>query len=85
MRRLSAQYIFDGERYYKLATLVVDEQSDTIYLEQNTLPYQEHSCVEFYNGVICYNPNKKSEVVLLENFDFEHFTRTAKTTEKRLL
>ena len=85
MRRLLAQYIFDGMQYYKLAILVVDEQSGTVSLELNTQPYREHACVEFYNGVICYNPHKKSNIVLLENFDFEHFRSTKATKEKILV
>ncbi len=85
MRRLSAHYIFDGEQYYKLATLVVDEQSGMVSLEQNTAPYKEQACVEFYNGVICYNPHKKSNIVLLEDFDFEQFRKTKSTKEKILV
>lgn len=85
MRRISAQYIFDGKQYHKLATLVIDEEKKSISQETNQTPYTEHACVEFYNGVVCFNPNTKSDIVLLENFDFSNFKKSKHTKETILI
>ncbi|MDR2962697.1 MAG: amidohydrolase family protein [Bacteroidales bacterium] len=51
MRKLKAQYIFDGENLHKLATLVVTEHGrvETILHNETT----ETAGEEFYNGILC--------------------------------
>ncbi|MCQ2959258.1 MAG: hypothetical protein MJ198_03600 [Bacteroidales bacterium] len=80
MRKLSAQYIFDGKQYHRLALLTIDDNGNVVALEKNEQSYVEQAGVEFFNGVICYERSKKSDIVLLENFDFEKFQKTDKTT-----
>jgi hypothetical protein len=75
MRRLSAQYIFDGIQYHKLAVVVLDEQNKVIELEKNHEPYVERAGVEFYNGVIFYDKQKDNSVILCEHFDFQQIQK----------
>ncbi|MCL2328340.1 MAG: amidohydrolase family protein [Bacteroidetes bacterium] len=51
MRKLKAQYIFDGTQLHKLATLVVNERNEieTILHNETT----ETAGEEFYNGILC--------------------------------
>ncbi|MDR1761210.1 MAG: amidohydrolase family protein, partial [Bacteroidales bacterium] len=51
MRKLKAQYVFDGSILHKLATLVVNERNEieTILHNENT----ESAGEEFYNGILC--------------------------------
>lgn len=72
MRKISAHYIFDGSQFHKLAVLVLNEQNSVVALEESPMPYVEQSGVEFYNGVIYYDKQKRSDIVLYENFDFFH-------------
>jgi len=85
MRKLLAHYVFDGSQYHKLAVLILDEQNNIVGIEEKSEPFVEHAGVEFYNGVICYDKEKKNDVVLLEKFDYQHFRKTEQTTERSLL
>lgn len=51
MRKLKAQYVFDGTQLHKLATLVINEQGEieTILHNETT----ESAGEEFYNGILC--------------------------------
>lgn len=79
MRKLSAHYIFDGNQFHKLAILVLNENL-VASLEESEEPYVEKPYVEFHNGVICFDSNNKSDIILLENFDMENFQMTENTT-----
>lgn len=85
VRRFSAQYVFDGKTYHKLAILVYNETTDQVYLIPCVHSYKEQANVEFYNGVICYAPQKKSNIVLLTHYDFMHMSPTAETKEVILI
>ena len=85
MRKFSAHYIFDGYQYHKLAVLVLDDHNAVVALEEAQKPYVEQSGVEFYNGVICYDKQNKSDIVLLENFDFFNFQKNKNTKETILV
>ncbi|MDR0941776.1 MAG: amidohydrolase family protein [Bacteroidales bacterium] len=51
MRKIKAQYIFDGSRLHKLATLVVNEGGGIETILHNTT--NETACEEFFNGIVC--------------------------------
>ena len=85
MRKLSAHYIYDGSQFHKLAVLILNDQNAVVALEKSQKTYVEHSGVEFYNGVICYDKNKQSDIVLLENFDFTNFQKRKNTKETILV
>lgn len=51
MRKLKAQYIFDGSNLHKLATLVLNEQDEVQTILHNES--SETAGEEFFNGIIC--------------------------------
>lgn len=85
MRKLSAHYIYDGSQFHKLAVLILNEKNAVIALEESPKPYVEHSGVEFYNGVICYDQTKQSDIILLENYDLINFQKNKNTKETILI
>ncbi|MBO4777148.1 MAG: hypothetical protein J5588_01520 [Bacteroidales bacterium] len=84
MRKLSAHYIYDGSQFHKLAVLILNDQNSVIALEESQNPYVEHSGVEFFNGVICYDKQKTKDIVLYEHFDFSNF-RKCRHSKKTIL
>ena len=53
MRKISAHYIFDGEKLHKNAILVLDNSNHVVELQLYDLPIEESQGVEFYNGIVC--------------------------------
>lgn len=53
MRKISAQYIFDGKKLHKHALLILNSQNEVIEcIEQYNVSIEQEG-VEFYNGIIC--------------------------------
>lgn len=53
MRRLSANYIFDGYRLYKNSILVLNDKDEVVELINTHGDLKESEGVEFYNGILC--------------------------------
>jgi aminodeoxyfutalosine deaminase len=53
MRKLSANYIFDGYKLLKNSILVLDSGNSVVELINTEGDLREQAGVEFYNGIIC--------------------------------